>query len=83
MQDADAILADVMDLVEEHGLGLDEVRAVIEKELLGEQPLPLRAPAPMTTEVARTGRRTERDARSVPLCCSATGQVSCTREITT
>jgi heterodisulfide reductase subunit D len=42
MQDADAILADVMDLVEEHGLGLDEVRAVIEKDLLGEQALPLR-----------------------------------------
>jgi len=45
MQDADAILADVMDLVEEHGLGLEEVRAVIEKDLLGEQALPLkRAP---------------------------------------
>jgi hypothetical protein len=42
MQDIDAILADVMDLVEEQGLGLDEVRAVIEKDLLGEQPLPLR-----------------------------------------
>ena len=41
MQDADAVLADVMDLVEEHGLGLEEVRAVIEKDLLGEQPLPL------------------------------------------
>jgi len=41
MQDTDAILADVMDLVEEHGLGLDEVRAVIEKDLLAEQPLPL------------------------------------------
>jgi len=41
MQDADAILADVMDLVETHGLGLEEVRSVIEKELLGEQPLPL------------------------------------------
>ena len=45
MQDADAILADVMDLVEEHRLGLDEVRAVIEKELLGEQPLPLKSTA--------------------------------------
>jgi heterodisulfide reductase subunit D len=41
MQDADAILSDVMDLVEAHGLGLDEVRAVIEKDLLGEQTLPL------------------------------------------
>lgn len=54
MQDADAILADVMDLVEQHGLDVEEVRAVIEKDLLGEQPLPLRgargergaAPAP-------------------------------------
>jgi hypothetical protein len=45
MQDTDAILADVMDLVEEHGLGLEEVRAVIEKDLLGEQPLPLRSAA--------------------------------------
>ena len=42
MQDSDAILADVMDLVEEHGLSLEEVRAVVEKDLLGEQPLPLR-----------------------------------------
>ncbi len=41
MQDADAILTDVMDLVEEHGLAIDEVRAVIAKDLLGEQPLPL------------------------------------------
>jgi Fe-S oxidoreductase len=41
MQDTDAIVADVMDLVEEHGLKLEDVRAVIEKDLLGEQPLPL------------------------------------------
>jgi heterodisulfide reductase subunit D len=54
MQDADAILADVMDLVERHGLDLDEVRAVIEKELLGEQPLPLRS------------ARAERDTASAP-----------------
>ena len=54
MQDADAILADVMDLVERHGLALDEVRSVIEKELLGEQPLPLRS------------ARAERDATSAP-----------------
>ena len=54
MQDADAILADVMDLVERHGLALDEVRAVIEKELLGEQPLPLRS------------ARAERDTTSAP-----------------
>ena len=54
MQDADAILADVMDLVERHGLALEEVRAVIEKELLGEQPLPLRS------------ARAERDSASAP-----------------
>ncbi|MBI3043380.1 MAG: (Fe-S)-binding protein [Betaproteobacteria bacterium] len=54
MQDADAILADVMDLVERHGLALEEVRAVIEKDLLGEQPLPLR------------GARAERDGASAP-----------------
>jgi Fe-S oxidoreductase len=54
MQDTDAILADVMDLVERHGLALEEVRNVIEKELLGEQPLPLR------------GTRAERDGASAP-----------------
>ena len=54
MQDTDAILADVLDLVERHGLALEEVRAVIEKELLGEQPLPLR------------GARVARDAASAP-----------------
>ena len=54
MQDADAILADVMDLVEQHGLALEEVRAVIEKDLLGEQPLPLKS------------ARVERDAASAP-----------------
>ncbi len=54
MQDTDAILADVMDLVEQHGLALDEVRAVIERDLLGEQPLPLR------------GARVDRDAASAP-----------------
>jgi len=43
MQDADAILADVLDLVEKHGLALEEVRAVIERDLLGEQPLPLKS----------------------------------------
>ena len=54
MQDADAILADVMDLVEQHGLALEEVRAVIEKDLLGEQPLPLRS------------ARVDRDVASAP-----------------
>ena len=33
--DADAILTDVMDLVEEHGLKVEDVRAVIEKDMLG------------------------------------------------
>lgn len=54
MQDTDAILADVMDLVEAHGLDIDEVRAVIEKDLLGEQPLPLKNP------------RQDRDTASAP-----------------
>ncbi|MGE0559111.1 MAG: heterodisulfide reductase-related iron-sulfur binding cluster [Burkholderiales bacterium] len=54
MQDTDAILADVMDLVEKHGLDLEEVRAVIEKDLLGEQPLPLKNP------------RRDRDTASAP-----------------
>lgn len=44
MQDASAILADVMDLVEQHGLKLDEVQEVIARDLMGEQPLPLRRP---------------------------------------
>jgi hypothetical protein len=48
MQDADAVLEDVMDLVEEHGLNLDDVRDVIARDLLGEQTLPLRTPS--TTE---------------------------------
>lgn len=34
MNDAEAILTDVMDLVQEHGLKVDEVRAVIEKDML-------------------------------------------------
>ena len=42
MQDVDAIVADVADMVDAHGLKLDEVRDVIEHHLLGEQPLPLR-----------------------------------------
>lgn len=54
MQDTDAILAEVMDLVEKHGLDLEEVRAVIEKDLLGEQPLPLKNP------------RKDRDTASAP-----------------
>jgi heterodisulfide reductase subunit D len=42
LQDADAILADVMDLANTHGLDLDEVRAVVTRDMLAEQPLPLR-----------------------------------------
>ena len=42
MQDADAVLADVMDLVDRHALKLEEVREVIARDLLGEQALPLR-----------------------------------------
>jgi hypothetical protein len=38
-----------MDLVEEYGLDLEEVRNVIARDLLGEQALPLRGSA-MTTE---------------------------------
>lgn len=50
MQDADAILADVMDLAEQHGLRLEEVRAIIARDLLGEQPLPLRgSPLPISS----------------------------------
>jgi heterodisulfide reductase subunit D len=42
LQDADAILSDVMDLANIHGLDLDEVRAIVMRDMLGEQPLPLR-----------------------------------------
>lgn len=42
MQDVDAVLADVSDLARESGLKLEEVRSVIVRDLLGEQPLPLR-----------------------------------------
>lgn len=48
MQDADAILTDVMDLVEAHGLKLEEVREVIARDLLGEH-TPLHR-TPITTE---------------------------------
>lgn len=49
MYDLDAIVADVSDLAAANGLKLDEVREVVAKELLGEQPLPLRG-SPVTTE---------------------------------
>lgn len=41
LQDADAVLADVAGLAETYGLKLDDVREVVAKELLGEQPLEL------------------------------------------
>jgi hypothetical protein len=43
MQDADAVLTDVMDLVRAHGLDVEEVRKVIANEMLSEQTLPLKA----------------------------------------
>jgi heterodisulfide reductase subunit D len=41
MQDADAIVADCRDLIEQHGLDADLARGVIVNTLLGDQPLPL------------------------------------------
>src|SRR5579871_3440685 len=41
MQDVDAILAETADMIETHHLDLDEARAIIAKDMLGEQPLPL------------------------------------------
>jgi hypothetical protein len=48
MHDADSVIADVMDLIEKHGLKLEEVRDVIERDLLGEQALPLQRSAKST-----------------------------------
>ena len=45
MQDVDAILAEAAPLIETSGLDLDEARAVVLSDMLGEQPLPLRAGA--------------------------------------
>ncbi len=50
MQDVDAIVADTQDLIKTYGLDLEEVRDVILKDLLGEQPLPLGQPAGYTVE---------------------------------
>ncbi len=50
MQDVDAIVADAQDLIKTYGLDLEEVRDVILKDLLGEQPLPLGQPAGYTVE---------------------------------
>jgi hypothetical protein len=41
MQDADAILADCRDLVQQHGLDVETTRLAI-KAMLDEQPAPLR-----------------------------------------
>ncbi|HYZ22135.1 MAG TPA: (Fe-S)-binding protein [Rhodopila sp.] len=42
MQDVDAILADAAPLIETNGLSLEDARTVILRDMLGEQPLPLR-----------------------------------------
>jgi len=41
MQDVDAILAEAAPMIETHHLDLDEARAIIAKDMLGEQPLAL------------------------------------------
>jgi hypothetical protein len=41
LQDVDAVIADTQDLIDAHGLDLEEVRSVILADMLGEQPLPL------------------------------------------
>jgi Fe-S oxidoreductase len=41
LQDVDAVIADAQDLIDAHGLDLEEVRSVILEDMLGEQPLPL------------------------------------------
>jgi hypothetical protein len=42
MQDVDAILIDAAPMIETHHLDLNEARAIVLSEMLGEQPLPLR-----------------------------------------
>lgn len=42
MQDVDAILADAAPLIDTNALDLDEARSVVLRDMLGEQPLPLR-----------------------------------------
>jgi hypothetical protein len=46
MQDADAIVDDCRDLIDAHGMDIDEVRRVVETAMLAEQPLPLRRAVP-------------------------------------
>jgi Fe-S oxidoreductase len=41
MQDVDAVVAASHDMIADHGLDLDDVRAVVLKDMLGEQSLPL------------------------------------------
>jgi Fe-S oxidoreductase len=41
MQDVDAVIAESHDMIAAQGLDLDDVRAVVLQDLLGEQPLPL------------------------------------------
>ena len=43
MQDVDAVLAAAAPMIEAHHMDLDEARAVVLKDMLGEQPLPLMA----------------------------------------
>ena len=45
MQDADAILADCQDLIAHHSLNAEEVRDIVVKGMLADQPLPLRGSA--------------------------------------
>jgi hypothetical protein len=42
MQDVDAVLADAAPLLQAHQVDLDEARAVVLTDMLGEQALPLR-----------------------------------------
>ena len=44
-QDAEVILADCAEIIDRHGFDREAARPVIEKALLGEQPLPLRGNA--------------------------------------
>ena len=41
MQDVDAVIAESHDMITAQGLALDDVRAGVLQDLLGEQPLPL------------------------------------------
>ena len=43
MQDVDAVLSDAAPLISANGLDLEEARDVVLRDMLGEQPLPLRA----------------------------------------